>query len=196
MEDFMYTWGDIKNITLAKLDLDESEANQIGYLNRFAMYANEAMIQICSSVKPKKNFAVIEVADDMIGKLHTINDEDFIAFNDDIPKIIENSVVREAHDEDFIYCGYNQILPYKSGTYYIPYNARWLTFSGVNDVKTNLDAPADVLVCIPSYIASQCMKVDDDYKASALRNEFEILLARIDDTDYKSTKTFTIGGDW
>lgn len=190
----MYTWGDIKDITLAKLDLEEDEANRMNFLSRFAMYANEAMTMICSTIKPKKMFATIEV--ETIGELQTIDDENFIAFNDDLPKIVENGIVREAHDEDFSYCGYNQIMPYKTGTYIIPYNARWLTFSYDRPIDTVLNAPADILICLPSYIASQCMKVDDDYKASTLRNEFEILLARIDDTDYKNTKTFKIGGDW
>lgn len=206
----MYTWGYIKDVTLMKLDLDEDESNALNLMRRFKHYANEAITIICSTVKPKRTFAVIDVTNEMIGRPVAISDKDFISFGDDVNRITKTeyneTVTREATDEDFSYCGYNQIIPYVTGTFIISYNARWLTFlyedydyDGVDDGQddgTELDAPVDVLECLPSYIASQCMKVDDDYKASVLRNEFEMMVARIDDTHYKTNKTFTIGGDW
>lgn len=209
-EDNMYTWGYIKDVTLMKLDLDEDEANTLNLMNRFKHYANEAITIICSSVKPKRTFATIVVTKDDIGKPITIPDKDFISFGDDVNRITQTeynmTIVREATDSDFVHCGYNQIIPYVEGTFIISYNTRWITFlfedyneDGVDDGQdddTDLDVPADILECLPSYIASQCMKVDDDYKAATLRNEFEVMLARIDDTDFKSNKTFSVGGDW
>lgn len=199
----MYTWGDIKNITLMKLDLDESEGNALSLISRFKAYANEAITIICSTVKPNRLFTAIVVTDDMVGTSVTIADNNFISFGDDINRVIYEAhgerVYREAHDEDFVYNGYNQIIPFRTGTFIISYNARWITFrtseTGQDD-NTELNVPMDILECLPSYIASQCMKVDDDYKASVLRNEFEMMIARIDDTHYKTNKTFTIGGDW
>ena len=38
-----YTWGYIKENTLAKLNLDEEEANQQNFLSRFPYYANTSM---------------------------------------------------------------------------------------------------------------------------------------------------------
>ena len=209
-EDNMYTWGYIKDVTLMKLDLDEDEANALNLMKRFKHYANEAITIICSSVKPKRTFATIVVTKDDIGKPITIPDKDFISFGDDVNRITQTeyntTIVREATDSDFVYCGYNQIIPYVEGTFTISYNTRWITFlfedynnDGVDDGQdddTELDVPADILECLPSYIASQCMKVDDEYKAATFRNEFELMLARIDDTDFKSNKTFSIGGDW
>lgn len=199
----MYTWGDIKNITLMKLDLDESEGNTLSLISRFKAYANEAITIICSTVKPDRRFIAIEVTDDMVGTPVTINDSNFISFGDDINRIIYDEygdrVYRETHDDDFVYNGYNQIIPFRTGTFIISYNARWITFRTSDlgqDDNTQLNVPMDILECLPSYIASQCMKVDDDYKASVLRNEFEMMVARIDDTHYKTNKTFTIGGDW
>lgn len=199
----MYTWGDIKNITLMKLDLDENEGNALSLISRFKAYANEAITIICSTVKPDRRFTAIEVTDDMVGTPVTINDSNFISFGDDINRIIYDEygerVYRETHDDDFVYNGYNQIIPFRTGTFIISYNARWITFSTSDlgqDDNTQLNVPMDILECLPSYIASQCMKVDDDYKASVLRNEFEMMVARIDDTHYKTNKTFTIGGDW
>lgn len=225
----MYSWGYLKEVILAKLDLDNDEADRLNYLDRFIFYANEAMTMICSTVKPKKTFFEVithdteyvvetkEIRPGIFSQVTTdiiLNDSnlnkiitmpnDFISFGDDVNTIDEEigygcRLERVASSEDFEYVGYNQIRCFSKGVYKISYNARWHKFE-LSDNNDNgakiIDAPIDVLECIPSYVASQCMKVDDDQKAAMLRNEFEILLARIDDTDYKSNKTFTIGGDW
>lgn len=193
----MYEWGYLKNSILFKLDIDEEEADTIGFINRFFTYANEAMTQICSTVKPKRTYYEFEVTD--CDTKITMPD-DFVSFGDDINTITEdngygNFTTRETHDKDFEYYGYNTIICHSIGKYKISYNARWLIFRG-QDNDTELDAPIDVLDCIPSYVASQCMKVDNEYKSSVFRNEYEILLSRIDDSNYKRNKTFTIGGDW
>ena len=207
----VYTWGYLKDAILFKLDLEEDEANKMNYLDRFVVYANEAMTQICSSVMPKRTFYEFEIHDgkyDSNGNLiepsnlyTTINmPNNFISFGDDINTIDEyvghgRIIKREANNEDFSYHGYNQIVCHCKGKYSISYNARWIIF-GNQDNGEFLEAPIDVLECIPAYVASQCMKVDDEYKSSVFRNEFEILLSRIDNTDFKSNKTFTIGVDW
>ena len=216
----MYTWGYLKDAILSKLDLEEEEAETMNFLRRFPFYANEAMTQICSAIKPKKTFFEIEVnptkyktewKDDRFVKTEIVDEEgnldipltmpdDFISFGDDVNTIDEDigygtMLEREAFDEDFSYHGYNQIICHKKGKYRISYNARWLTFGSFQNSKV-LEAPTDVLDCIPSYVASQCMKVDDEVKSSIFRNEYEMFLARIDNTDFKSNKTLTIGGDW
>ena len=205
----MNTWGDLKNTILAKLDLDEAEANEMNYLERFIAYANEAMIMICSTIKPKRTFYEFEIHNgkyDAAGNLieePNINvdidmPDNFISFGDDRNTIDEDigygdRMIRETCDEDFEYIGYNQVRCFSPGKYKLSYNAVWHIFSLNDDVLT---VPLDVLACVPSYVASQCYKVDDDAKAAVFRNEFEILFARIDDTNYKSNKTFKIGGDW
>lgn len=194
----MYTWGDIKNVTLAKMDLDENEAGVQNLLSRFYYFANEAITQICSAVKPKYTYFQIEVTDNMVGTMIRMPD-DFISFGDDVNRIsydeYGHQTVRETHDDDFTYMGNNHITCWRTGTFYISYNARWITFSN-QDNQSPLDVPADILDCLPSYIASQCMKIDDEYKATVYRNEYETFLARIDNTHYKNTKTFQIAGDW
>lgn len=194
----MYTWGYIKNVTLAKLDLEEQEAGNQNLLERFYYFANEAITQICSAVKPKHTFFEVEITNDNIGHAITMPD-DFISFGNDINKLFYNEYgrfhCREACDDDFEYIGYNQILCKTTGIFFISYNARWITFSNQDD-DYQIDVPTDILDCLPSYIASQCFKIDDDYKASVFRNEYEVFLARIDDTDFRNTKTFRIEGDW
>lgn len=193
----MYEWGYLKNSILFKLDIDEDEAHTMGFIDRFYIYANEAMTQICSTVKPRRTYYEFEVTD--YDTKITMPD-DFVSFGDDVNTITEdngygNFITHETHDEDFEYYGYNTIICHNIGKYKISYNARWLIFRD-QDNDTVLDAPTDVLDCIPSYVASQCMKVDNEYKSSVFRNEYEILFSRIDDSNYKRNKTFTIGGDW
>lgn len=195
----MYVWGDIKNAILAKLDMDENEADNLSFLTRFPIYANEVITQICSTIKPKRTFYEFEVNHTNVNTPIKMPD-DFISFGDDINQISEDVgfgtiLTREAFSEDFRYHGYNEIICNHLGKYSISYNARWLIFREPDDDLV-LDAPMDVLECIPPYVASQCMKIDDEHKSAVFRNEFEIMFARIDDTDYKYNKTFTIGGDW
>ena len=197
----MYTWGYIKDVSLAKLDLTEQEANVQNLLSRFPFYANEAMTQICSTVKPKHTFFEIDITEDDINVPLQIGDNDFIAFDDDITTItytdeFGRTVTEEAHDDYFVYKGYNQAVFFKAGRYVIPISVRWITFRKDMDDNEMLNVPNDILDCIPSYIASQCYKIDDEVKSSIFRNEYEMSMARIDNTNYKSTKTIKIGGDW
>ena len=196
----MYTWGYIKDVSLAKLDLDEMEASEQNLLSRFPFYANEAITQICSAVKPKYSYAEFVITKNDIGKIKSMP-SDFISFGDDVSTIeyydfMHNKWIEECHDEDLIYKGYNQLVFLKEGKYTISYNARWITFDKDMDNDFKLDIPNDILDCLPSYIAHQCYKVDDENKAAIFRNEFEMALARIDNTNFRQNKTFTIGGDW
>ena len=196
----MYTWGYIKNASLAKLDLEQDEANEMKLMNRFVYYANEAITQICSAIKPKRMYYEIVITNENLGRIMSIDDLNFISFSDDISTVEmyngEDLIVRSCTDADFLYKGHNQFVCYTEGTYHIAYNARWYTFSNSTDENEMLAVPADILDCIPSYIASQCYKIDDEYKSSVFRNEYEMFLARIDNTDFKNSSTFNVGGDW
>lgn len=200
----MYTWGYLKDVTLAKLDLEEAEATVQNLLSRFPFYANEAMTQICSSIKPKYEFVKFTITKDLVGVPQTMP-LDFISFGDDICYELKERdigygdkalIKEELHDDDFEYYGYNRVIFKRPGTFFISYNARWITFNKDFTNATVLEIPKDILDCIPSYIASQCYKIDDEYKASVFRNEYEMALARIDNTNYKNTKTIKIEGDW
>ena len=78
-----YTWGYIKDAALAKLDLNEGEANTQNLLSRFPFYANEVMTQVCSSIKPKYTFAKFVIEKDQVGQLQDMP-LDFVSFGDDI----------------------------------------------------------------------------------------------------------------
>lgn len=193
----MYTWGYIKENTLSKLNLTEEEANQQGFLSNFPYYANEAMTQICSAIKPREKFYFTVIGDYNLG-LSGKMPEDFISFNDS--PIYFKGHSEEAYDEvssNYIeYLGYNEFACKVKGFYKIPYNARWIFFTKDLHNATIIDAPADVLDALPSYIASQCFKIDDEAKAAVFRNEYEMFLARIDDTSTRSQKSIFVGGGW
>lgn len=204
----MYTWGYIKDAALAKLDLTENEATVQNLLSRFPFYANEVITQVCSTIKPKYSFANFVITKDDIGVAKTLP-TDFISFGDDVcyelteckyyneyGQLSSMTKKREIHDSDFEYVGYNQVVFKHPGNFFISYNERWYTFNKSVPDDEVLDFPMDIAECIPSYIASQCYKIDDEYKASVFRNEYEVMLARIDNTDYRNTRTIQIEGDW
>lgn len=206
-----YTWGYIKRAALAKLDLQESEANTMHLLNRFTVYANEVITQVCSAIKPKINFVTITCTDDQFvdGEYTTdLDATDFISFGGGINTVtykkfagtpFEKTITETAHNDILTFSGYNIITVKIPGTYKIWYNARWIDFSALEDNladTTVLNVPNDILDCIPSYIAAQCYGIDDEYKAAKYRNEFEILLARIDNRTADNSGTLKIGGDW
>ena len=116
--------GYIKENILSKLNLGETEANQLGFISRFPYYANEAMTQICSSIKPKNTFYEVSIDNTNINTLITLPD-DFIAFDDDTATVLVDETYEEVHDDVVEYIGYNQILCRMAGRYRIPYKARW-----------------------------------------------------------------------
>lgn len=99
-------------------------------------------------------------------------------------------------DSLFIYYGTKSFVPYANGEYSMSYNARWFDFTESIDEDTELDIPDDILDCIPSYIASQCYKVDDEIKAQIYRNEYELMLGRINDTHYFTLQDMHIKDNW
>lgn len=184
----MYSWGYLKENVLSKLNLDEEEANQQGFLSRFPYYANEAMTQICSAIKPNHKYFIVEV----LAKECITLPDDFVSFSDDVARYNGE----EAYDDVLEYYGYNQVICKAAGIYEIPYNARWFFFTKDLESDVIITAPADVCDAIPSYIASQCFKIDDEAKSAIFRNEYELFLARIDDTSFKMQRTFKVGGNW
>lgn len=199
-----YTWGYIKDVSLSKLDLDENEATVQNLLSRFPFYANEVITQVCSSIKPKYTFENFVIDKTNVGVKQTMPD-DFVSFGDDVCYTLEEVRERNGetrlikvpiHDDDYEYLGYNQVVFKHPGNYFISYNARWYTFDKSLSDDELIDVPDDILDSIPSYIASQCYKIDDEYKASVFRNEYEIMLSRIDNSNFRNTKTIKIEGDW
>jgi hypothetical protein len=196
----MYEWGYIKSNALSKLDLDDDEVILDKLVNQFPYWANEVITQVSSSIKPKATFATFVIDDDNVGELQIMPD-DFVSFGSDVSlrkytNDYDEIVLEECYDDDIVYRGYKQLMFLKPGEYSVSYNARWFDFTDVVDDGTKIDVPNDILDCIPSYLASQGFKIDDEYKSSVFRNEYEMMLARIDGTHFERNRTFKIEGDW
>lgn len=198
----MYSWNYVVKATNAKLDLTEEQVAQRNFASRYPIYANEAITAISSSIKPKRTYAKFAVSFSDVFKPLKMPD-DFIAFGDDVNYAPTKCGPRELHDTDFKYNGYNEVVFFQEGIYYISYNARWHVndehylfeeFDPNDDIV--LAIPDDIVDCLPTYIASQCMLIDDPAKSNIYRNEYELMLARIDDTNFKDTKTILVEGDW
>ena len=169
-------------------------------MNKFIYWANEVITQVSSAIKPKHTFAEFNITKDDLFIVKDMPD-DFISFDADVCTIKHvdewgDTWLRRCSDHDFMYRGDKQIMFLHEGKYSISYNARWITFDDATDNNTKLDIPADILDCIPTYLAMKCLKTVDDYNSNVFKNEYEVQLARIDDTHYKTNDTFKIGGDW
>lgn len=134
----------------------------------------------------------------IVGKLYEMP-KDFIAFSG-VPMFEEEKCgcylsPREVHDE-VAHIDRKQIMFMKPGIYQITYDGWWPTFDDKMQDGDELDIPADVVICIPSYVASQVWKIDDERKANIFRNEFEIFFSRINNSDYRGVTTFGVRGGW
>lgn len=206
------TWEQLKAITLAKLDITANEGQEQRFneeiVSRFPYFVNEAISLICSTVKPNYKFYEVTVTEEQLaatGKHDvTVSDSLFVSFADDVNIVENDGTYKVARLSEFRYTGINKLTIYKPGKYSISYKARWfqLDEAGINRGEVTVAdyslaaTPDDVVRILPSYVASQCWIIDDPYRASVYKNEFETGLARLEDTHYAVNSTLVIGGDW
>jgi len=108
---------------------------------------------------------------------------DFISFSN----VTTNTYVSE-DDEIYMlgklfYNGKNKFYLKVSqpGTYNITYNATYPDIYDIDDIDDLvLDIPYEVISIVPTYVAAQLSAQDDPVRATMLRNEFEVLLSRLD----------------
>lgn len=185
----MKKWSEIKQATLNKLFLDEDEAQQQGYLGKLQYLANEGLNVIANGVKPR--IAKFEtVVEEKEGKLVEMP-EDFLSFADMVYYLdgVENP--------ELIYVGDKEVMLPKNGKYVIYYNALWndITKEDISkDVVLKIDA--SVLNCLPTYMASQLLSQDDIQRSTILKNEFEMMLARLDTNIMYQQNHFKSTGGW
>lgn len=123
---------------------------------------------------------------------------DFFAWSDDINYKFDKCEKewKEASDRDYTTYGSNKIMFNNPGLYRMAYLAKWFKILPTTDDDYELDCPDDILECIPTYIASQLYKIDDEVKSGILRNEWEMAISRIDENDYSSNKIIKDRGEW
>lgn len=265
----MYTYGYIREATMAHLDLNESEAQAMNVLQRFPIFANEA-IQAISACKPKYEYfkaiivkefrplketinsnyvieyepvtdeewtiikdgghltldnqevnladeydlreyyknkdtylvnEIIQMKDNFISftdkqsfkivEINVFNSEEFIISDNEIKKEIKRVKKDVDYKTDLLFVGQNELVFLQPGEYYVPYKAFWYRFESAQSDETELDIPSDIITCIPLYIASVILQIDNLQKAQIIRSEFEMAVARINVTNNMPVNAIT-----
>jgi hypothetical protein len=169
------------------LFLDESEAQQQNYaLQKFQTLANECLNSVANSVRPKIkefNFTVEDINQDIEMPADFLSFADLVNYVDDCP------------EPEIIYITDRVIRVKKKGTYRIFYNA-YYPIIDILDVREDrvLDIEASVLNLLPTYIAWNILSQDDPQRSMILKNEYELLLARLDNSVMNQAKHYRSEG--
>lgn len=197
----MKKWSEIKQATLDKLFLTIDEADDQGYLSKFRYLANECLNIIANGVKPRIKVFNFEIVEDKPGIVlqenqYTLSNtitmpEDFLSFADMI--VYHNNT---PYDE-VVYLSDRDLVVGEIGIYHIFYNATWDNITE-EDVQTDkaLTTDISVLHCLPTYIASQCLSQDDVQRSAILKNEFELMLSRLDTNIMYQNNHYRSSGGW
>ena len=195
----MNKWSEIKQATLNKLFLTEEEARQQDYLSKFQYLANEALNIIANGVKPRIVAFTFElVADDIDktpGKFHK---DDVVTMPDDFLSFADMLVLHDNKPyDDVVYLGDRDITVGELGSYVIYYNALWENITE-EDIKEDkpLTTHLSVINCLPTYMASQCLAQDDVQRSAILKNEFELMLSRLDTNIMYQNNHYRSSGGW
>ncbi len=241
----MKKWGELKQATLNKLFMSAEEAQQQGYLEKFAYLANEGLNNIANGVKPKISvfqFNVYEktikginfvfngskiVYTDLKGEQYEIEPNKEILYYEtdqkkyeyDGEKLVEtknisvdNPVIKMPDDfisftnminyhngepdPTLIYLGDKSLKLNGAGKYTIYYNAEWENIPDNPDDKLVLNIDSSVLNVLPTYIASQLLAQDDIQRSTMLKNDFELMLSRMDTDIFYQENHFKSTGGW
>ena len=137
------------------------------------------------------------------GSLHDVTDKPFYVINENIP-LPEDflsfadmvNYVNGEKDPDIMYVTDKLIKLTQPGIYQIFYNALWEPITEENMEDVDLAIDQSVLNCIPSYVASQILAEDDVQRATSLRNEYELMLSRLDTNIMYQQNSFKSTGGW
>lgn len=180
----MKTWGDVKKATLDKLFMTEDEARQQNYSEKFMYLANECLTMLANDIKPNiKAFEItttirnqkVKFPEDFISYANLVNYRDGVA------------------DPEIIFVDYDTVILPEIGSYIIFYNANW---EKIVSESQELNIDSSVLMCLPSYIASQVLSQDDIQRSTILRNEFELFVSRLDTTTMYQQNHYRSEGGW
>lgn len=196
----MNKWSEIKQATLDKLFLSVEEADDQGYLSKFKYLANECLNIIANGVKPNVKAFRFEIIEDKPGLVlqenqYTLSNvitmpDDFLSFADMV------TYHNNTPYNDLVYLSDREIAVGELGAYVIYYNATWAVITE-EDIQKDaiLNTSVSVLNCLPTYIASQCLSQDDVQRSAILKNEFELMLSRLDtNIMYQDNHYRSLGG--
>lgn len=137
---------------------------------------------------------------ELIRSKHSYNQDDMVMMPNDFISFANMTNYKDnIPDPKFIYYGDRQIMFPEVGSYKIFYNALWQEINEeYMDARKPKDLPIDqsVLNCIPTYVASQILAEDDPQRSAVLRNEYELMLSRLDTTTMYEEGHFKSTGGW
>jgi len=161
---------------------DPSDEDNKEYSNKFQHLANECLVMIANCVKPKigtynitttEEYQLVEFPSDFISFNNMKGIKDGVCFT--IPQYTKRNTV---------------ILP-EIGTYTLYYNALWdaITEENVN-TDNELEIDTSILYVLPTYIVYNILAQDDIQRSVIMKNDFEILLSRLDNTILYQSDSF------
>lgn len=160
--------------------------------NEYIYDENKIYLDLLIGKKLKiKNNVFFEPENIFITNEHILMPDDFLSFYD-----VVNYVNGEKNPK-ITYLTDKTIKLKEKGNYTIFYNALWKDIDK-NDIDRDneLDIDYSVLNCLPSYIASQVLAQDDIQRATILKNEFELLLSRLDTNVLYEQNHYVSEGGW
>lgn len=186
----MKKWSEIRQGIINKLFMDEAEVNSENeiYAAKFAYFANECLNQIANGVKPR--IAVFDIETTTENE-EQVMPEDFLSFADMV------NYVDGEPDPTIVYLGDKNVMLPRKGRYKIFYNALWQSIDE-ESMAEDYDLPVDqsVLNCIPTYVAAQILAEDDVQRSTILKNEYELMLSRLDTNIMYQENHFKSTGGW
>ena len=157
-------------------------------------------------IKPASNTVYIDIINhkryvylsgelNEVDNYYTLSDviampEDFLSFADMI------NYVNGQPDPVITYVGDKYIKLNSVGAYNIFYNALYEQITEDVEETTDLAIDQSVLNCIPSYVASQILAEDDIQRSTILKNEYELMLSRLDINVMYEANHFKSNGGW
>lgn len=160
--------------------------------NKYIYDENKIYLDLLIGKKLKiKNNVFFEPENIFLTNEHISMPDDFLSFYD-----VVNYVNGEKNPK-ITYLTDRIIKLKDKGNYTIFYNALWKDIDK-NDIDRDneLDIDYSVLNCLPSYIASQVLAQDDIQRATILKNEFELLLSRLDTNVLYEQNHYVSEGGW
>lgn len=141
-----FTYGYLKEALKAHLDFEEDEMETLNINQRFHIFANEAIQQICTK-KPKAKYFEFEVVakftplvyDDGVLRLATIEEQNWQSYNLPEPNFAESNEIAEWHNANNVYL-INQVITMPDDFIHFAFKQayRWLDYI-TNKIVINKD---------------------------------------------------------
>ena len=168
---------------------DDKGKSSLVFANENTVYFEDEFTQYAYSEKKGLHRIVGNVPNNIIRM-----PENFLSFADML--IYHDNEVYN----DVVYAGNDSLIFGETGEYLIYYNALWdhipvfTREEGANDYVINADL--SVIRCLPTYIASQALAQDDTQRSVILKNDFELMLSRLDTNIMYQSNSFKSSGGW